>query len=156
MHIEQAASPEFIRVVRELFVEYSESVGVGFCFQGFTEELAQLPGEYARPWGRLFLAFCDKNDKQVAGCCALRRIDAKTCEMKRFYVRPAFRGKGVGRELIHALIDSARKIGYARMRLDTLPSMTRAIALYRALGFREIPPYWANPVPGVVFFEYDL
>lgn len=156
MHIEQAASPEFIRVVRELFVEYSESVGVGFCFQGFAQELAQLPGEYAPPWGRLFLAFYDKDEKQVAGCGALRRIDGETCEMKRFYVRPAFRGKGLGRELIHALIDSAREIGYARMRLDTLPSMTKAIALYRALGFKEIPPYWANPVPGVVFFECDL
>jgi putative acetyltransferase len=156
MRIEHAESPEFIGTVRELFVEYSESVGVGFCFQGFTEELAQLPGEYAHPWGRLFLAFDDKDDKQVAGCGALRRINADTCEMKRFYVRPAFRGKGLGRELIHALIGAAREIGYARMRLDTLPSMTTAIALYRALGFREIPPYWANPVPGVVFFECDL
>lgn len=156
MRIEQAESPEFIRIARELFVEYSESVGAGFCFQGFTEELAQLPGEYARPSGRLFLASDDKDDNQVVGCGALRRIDADTCEMKRFYVRPAFRGKGLGRELIHALIGAAREIGYARMRLDTLPSMTTAIALYRALGFREIPPYWANPVPGVVFFECDL
>src|SRR5579863_699278 len=156
MRIEHAESPEFIGTVRELFVEYSESVGVGFCFQGFTEELAQLPGEYAHPWGRLFLAFDDKDDKQVAGCGALRRINADTCEMKRFYVRPAFRGNGLGRELIHALIGAAREIGYARMRLDTLPSMTTAIALYRALGFREIPPYWANPVHGVVFFECDL
>lgn len=156
MRIEQAESPEFISIARELFAEYSEAVGVGFCFQGFAQELAQLPGEYARPWGRLFLAFDDKDDKRVAGCGALRRIDAETCEMKRFYVRPAFRGKGLGRELIHALIGAGREIGYARMRLDTLPSMTTAIALYRALGFREIPPYWANPVPGVVFFECDL
>ena len=156
MHIEQATSPEFIRIVRELFLEYSESVGVGFCFQGFTQELAQLPGEYAPPWGRLFLAFYDKDDKQVAGCGALRRIDGETCQMKRFYVRPAFRGKGLGRELIHTLIGAAREIGYARMRLDTLPSMTTTIAFYRTLGFREIPPYWANPVPGVVFFEYNL
>lgn len=156
MRIEQAESPEFIRIARELFAEYSESVGVGFCFQGFAQELAQLPGEYARPWGRLFLAFDDKDDKRVAGCGALRRIHADTCEMKRFYVRPAFRGKGLGRELIHALIGAAREIGYARMRLDTLPSMTTASALYRAIGFREIPPYWANPVPGVVFFECDL
>ncbi|MGB7023075.1 MAG: GNAT family N-acetyltransferase [Candidatus Acidiferrales bacterium] len=155
MRIEQAESPEFIRIVRELFVEYSESVGVGFCFQGFTEELAQLPGEFARPRGRLFLAFDDR-DGMVAGCGALRRIDAETCEMKRFYVRPAFRGKGLGRELILALIDSARQIGYVRMRLDTLPSMTTAIALYRALGFREIAPYWANPVQSAVFFELKL
>lgn len=156
MRVEQAESPELIRIVRELFVEYSESVGVGFCFQGFAQELAQLPGEYARPWGRLFLAFDDSDDKQVAGCGALRRIDAETCEMKRFYVRPAFRGKGLGRELIQALIDSAREIGYARMRLDTLPSMITAIALYRALGFREIAPYGANPVQSAVFFELEL
>ncbi|MHB8753749.1 MAG: GNAT family N-acetyltransferase [Candidatus Acidiferrales bacterium] len=153
MQIESAESPEAIGAVRELFVEYSESVGVGFCFQGFTEELAQLPGEYARPWGRLFLAF---DDMQVAGCGALRRIDAQTCEMKRFYVRSAFRGKGFGRELIHALIDSAREIGYARMRLDTLPSMTKAIAIYRSLGFEEIAPYRTNPVPGALFFERRL
>lgn len=155
MRIEQAESPEFIRIVRELFVEYSESVGVGFCFPGFTQELAQLPGEYAGPWGRLFLAFDDK-DGEVAGCGALRRSDAQTCEMKRFYVRPAWRGKGLGRELIHVLIGAAREIGYARMRLDTLPSMTTAIKLYRALGFREIAPYWANPVQSAVFFELKL
>lgn len=155
MRIEPAESPEFIGIVRELFVEYSESVGVGFCLQGFTQELAQLPGEYARPWGRLFLAFDDK-DGEVAGCGALRRIDAETCEMKRFYVRPAWRGKGLGRELIHVLIGAAREIGYARMRLDTLPSMTTAIKLYRALGFREIAPYWANPVESAVFFELKL
>jgi len=109
MRIEQAESPEFIPIVRELFVEYSESVGVGFCFQGFTQELAQLPGEYAPPWGRLFLVFYDKDEKKVAGCGALRRIDGEACEMKRFYVRPAFRGKGLGHQLIHALIDSARE-----------------------------------------------
>ncbi|MHB8524890.1 MAG: GNAT family N-acetyltransferase [Candidatus Acidiferrales bacterium] len=154
MRIESAESPEAIGMVRELFVEYSESVGVGFCFQGFAEELATLPGEYARPWGRLFLAFDDM--QQVAGCGALRRIDAQTCEMRRFYVRSAFRGKGFGRELIHPLIDSAREIGYVRMRLDTLPSMAKAIAIYRSLGFEEIAPYRTNPVPGALFFERRL
>jgi len=96
MYIEQAETPELIRIARELFAEYSESVGVGFGSQGFAQELAQLPGEYARPWGRLFLAFDDKHDKQVAGCGALRRIDAEKCEMKRFYIRPAFSWKGFG------------------------------------------------------------
>ncbi|MGH9863849.1 MAG: GNAT family N-acetyltransferase [Candidatus Acidiferrales bacterium] len=153
MRIQIAESPEFIPLVRELFVEYSESLGVALCFQGFAVELAGLPGEYARPAGRLFLAL-DK--ERATGCGALRRIDEQTCEMKRLYVRPAYRGKGVGREMIDALMNSARAIGYGRMRLDTLPSMTKAIALYRALGFREISPYRANPVPGALFFECDL
>lgn len=153
MHIQNAESPEIIPVVRELFLEYSASVGVNFCFQGFAEEVANLPGQYARPAGRLFVAL---EEGCAAGCGALRRLDEQTCEMKRLYVRPAYRGKGTGRKLIDALMSSAREIGYERMRLDTLPSMTRAIALYRALGFREIPPYWRNPVPGVLFFECDL
>ncbi|HKV29181.1 MAG TPA: GNAT family N-acetyltransferase [Candidatus Acidoferrales bacterium] len=153
MHIQIAESAEFIPVVRELFVEYSESLGVDLCFQGFVEELANLPGDYARPAGRLFLAL---DNNRPAGCGALRRIDNHACEMKRLYVRPEYRGKGVGRELIDALMASARESGYGSMRLDTLPSMTKAIALYRRLGFREIAPYRANPVPGALFFEYTL
>jgi len=153
MRIHNAESLEFILMVRELFMEYSASLGVNFCFQGFTEELANLPGEYARPSGRLFVVL---DEERAAGCGALRRLDERTCEMKRLYLRPEYRGRGIGREITDALMNAAREIGYVQMRLDTLPSLTTAIALYRALGFREIPPYWANPVPGVVFFERDL
>ena len=137
MHIQIAESAEFIPIVRELFVEYSESLGIDLCFQGFAEELAKLPGRYARPAGRLFLAL-DK--ERAAGCGALRRFDEQACEMKRLYVRQEYRGNGVGREIINALMNSAREIGYVRMRLDTLPSMAKAISLYRTLGFREIAP----------------
>jgi len=153
MRIKSAESPEFIAIARELFVEYSQSLDVDLCFQGFARELATLPGDYARPAGRLFLAF---EEQQAAGCAALRRIDDGVCEMKRLYVRPAFRGKGAGSELIDALIRAARKIGYQHMRLDTLPSMTNAIAIYRSLGFKAIAPYRVNPVPGAAFLELDL
>lgn len=153
MRIENAESPELIGTVRELFVEYSESLGVDLCFQGFAEELAKLPGDYARPTGRLFVAL---EGDRGAGCGALRQIGDDACEMKRLYVRPADQGRGVGRELIDALMNSAREIDYARMRLDTLPSMTKAIAIYRTLGFKEIAPYRANPAPGALFLEYRL
>jgi putative acetyltransferase len=153
MHIENADTAEYLGIVRELFVEYSNTLQIDLCFQGFKEELASLPGEYARPSGRLVLAF---NEQQVIGCAALRSIDERACEMKRLYVRPAFRGKGVGRMLIDALTHSAREVGYQRMRLDTLPSMTKAISVYRSFGFKEIPPYRANPVPGALFFELEL
>ena len=153
MRIESAESAELVRIVRELFLEYSESLEVDLCFQGFAEELATLPGDYARPAGRLLLAF---EELRAAGCGALRRIDDEVCEMKRLYVRPAFRGKGAGRELIDALMHCAREIGYRRMRLDTLPSMTSAIAIYRSLGFKAIAPYRVNPVPGAAFLELDL
>jgi len=153
MRVESAESPEFIALARELFLEYSESLDVDLCFQGFAKELATLPGDYARPAGRLLLAF---EGQQPAGCGALRRIDDDICEMKRLYVRPAFRGKGASGELIDALIRTARKIGYQHMRLDTLPSMTRAIAIYRSLGFKAIAPYRVNPVPGAAFLELDL
>jgi putative acetyltransferase len=153
MRIEPADSPEFVAVVRELFLEYSESLGVDLCFQGFAEELASLPGEYIKPRGRLLLAF---DEQRAIGCGALRPLEKGTCEMKRLYVRPAFRGTGAGRALIDALIRYALAIGYERMRLDTLPSMTKAIAMYRTLGFREIAPYRTNPVPGALFLELDL
>jgi putative acetyltransferase len=153
MRIQSAESPQLLRIIHELFLEYSESLGIDLCFQGFAEELATLPGDYASPAGRLLLIF---EELEAAGCGALRRLDDEVCEMKRLYVRPAFRGKGAGRELIDALINSARKIGYQRMRLDTLPSMTSAIAIYRSLGFKAIPPYRVNPIPGASFLELDL
>src|SRR6185437_8940986 len=143
----------FLATIRKLFVEYSESLEVDLCVQGFVEELAKLPGDYARPAGRLALAF---QGNEVAGCGAVRPLGGDVCEMKRLYVRSAFRGKGVGGAVVDALISSAREIGYQRMRLDTLPSMAAAIAIYRSLGFREIAPYRANPVPGALFFELDL
>lgn len=153
IRIECAETPEFVATIRKLFVEYSESLEVDLCFQGFAEELAKLPGDYARPAGRLLLAF---QGSEVAGCGALRPLSSDVCEMKRLYVRPAFRGKGVGGAMIDALISSARQIGYRRMRLDTLPSMATAISIYRSLGFKEIAPYRANPVPGALFLELDL
>lgn len=153
IRIESAETPEFVATIRKLFVEYSESLEVDLCFQGFAEELAKLPGDYARPAGRLLLEF---QGSEVVGCGALRPLSDDVCEMKRLYVRPAFRGKGVGGAVIDALISSAREIGYRRIRLDTLPSMATAIAIYRSLGFREIEPYRANPVPGALFFELDL
>jgi len=138
---------------RSLFLEYAASLGVDLCFQNFSKELASLPGEYAPPRGTLLLATW-KNE--LAGCVALRRIDDETGEMKRLYVRSAFRGKKIGRALALAAIAAAREIGYRRLRLDTLPSMTEAQSLYAALGFREIPAYRHNPVPGSRFLELSL
>lgn len=153
MRIQDADSAEFLDTVRKLFREYEASIQVDLCFQGFEKELAQLPGEYARPSGRLLLAF---DGEEAAGCGALRRIDANVCEMKRLYVRPQHQGKSIGARVAHALIENAREAGYARMRLDTMPSMARAIALYRSLGFQEIPAYRYNPVLGALFFELEL
>jgi putative acetyltransferase len=153
MRIENADTPELIGLARELFIEYSESLDVDLCFQGFADELARLPGEYAKPAGRLMLVF---DDCKAVGCGALRPIDDRVCEMKRVYLRPSVRGKGAGRILIGALIETAREMGYERMRLDTLPSMTRAMEIYHSLGFKEIAPYRVNPVPGASFLELDL
>ncbi len=154
MNIVQAQSPEDIDRARELFEEYAAWLGINLCFQNFEKELAELPGEYVPPTGRLFLAF---DGDQIAGCVALRRLGEGVCEMKRLYVRPDFRGKGLGRELTEAVIDAARQIGYERMRLDTLPGkMDRAIAMYRSLGFREIEAYYHNPVAGATFMELSL
>ena len=150
----QAGSAGDIEHARELFKEYEAWLGIDLCFQNFEKELAELPGKYAPPDGRLLLVV--ENGK-VAGCVALRKIGNGTCEIKRLYVRPQFRGKGFGRQLAEAIIRNAREIGYERMRLDTLPpKMNDAIALYGALGFKEIEAYYNNPVPGAKFMELDL
>jgi len=149
-----AHSQKHIPLVRDLFKEYAAWLGFDLCFQDFDRELAELPGDYAPPTGRLLLAM---EGNQVAGCVALRRFeDDDTCEMKRLYVRPAFRGRGIGRTLAIAIIDEARTIGYKRMRLDTVPSMTTAMSLYEMLGFRDVEPYRHNPIEGVRFMELTL
>ncbi|MGH2363845.1 MAG: GNAT family N-acetyltransferase [Chloroflexota bacterium] len=143
-----------LKLVRELFREYAADIQVDLCFQGFKEELAALPGAYAPPRGALLLAFFGA---EVAGCVALRPLDGRVCEMKRLYVRPAFRGLGVGRELASAIIAAARRAAYRAMRLDTLPQqMPAAMALYRGLGFLPIPPYNDNPLEGVQHLELTL
>jgi putative acetyltransferase len=151
--IVQAQSGPELDEVRALFEEYAASLGFDLGFQGFAGELAGLPGDYAPPRGRLLLAL---DGGRPAGCVALRDLGDGICEMKRLYARPAFRGSGLGRALAERAIAEARGIGYARMRLDTVPSMERARALYRGLGFREIPSYRHNPIPGTAFLELLL
>jgi putative acetyltransferase len=154
MKLIQATTSEDLQQTRELFEEYAAWLGISLCFQNFDKEVAELPGDYAPPSGRLFLAV---DGDEVRGCVALRKIGEGVGEMKRLYVRPEFRGRGLGRTLTEKLIAEARQIGYARLRLDTLPGkMDQAIAMYRSFGFQEIAPYYRNPVAGATFMELSL
>jgi putative acetyltransferase len=146
--------PEHIEEARGLFLEYGGSLGFSLCFQSFDEELKNLPGAYGPPSGRLLLA---RYADHAAGCVALRRLEPGICEMKRLYVRPDYRGLGLGRMLVERVIAEARAIGYARMRLDTVASaMQDAIALYRRMGFQEIAPYSSIPIEGAIWMELLL
>jgi putative acetyltransferase len=154
MRIFQANSQQDIEQARTLFEEYQTGLGISLCFQNFDQELKNLPGDYAPPDGRLLLA---TDDAAVAGCIALRKLAPDVCEMKRLFVRPTHRGTGLGRTLVESLIDEAHRLGYKKMRLDTLPGrMDKAIALYRSIGFVEIDPYYEKPVEGAKFMELVL
>lgn len=150
-------SPALLDATRELFREYAEALQVDLCFQNFEAELAWLPGDYAAPQGIVLLAFVDE---QLAGCGAFRPLPdvdyANACEMKRLYVRRAFRRFGLGRLLAQALIDAATQAGYSAMLLDTLDEMEAARGLYAVLGFEEVPPYYYNPLPGARYLKVDL
>ena len=154
LRVQEAESQAQIAQARELFLEYAQSLGFSLCFQNFDKELAELPGDYTPPGGRLLLA---EFNGELAGCVALHKFAPGTCEIKRLYLRPKFRGRGLGRVLAETIITEARKLGYTSMRLDTVgPVMKEAVEMYRRLGFREIAPYRANPMPGTLYMELML
>jgi len=140
-------------VVKKLFEEYASSLSIDLAFQGFAGELEGLPGKYAGPRGVIILA---EAGGEPCGCVALRPLEGQACEMKRLYVRPSGRGRGLGRQLVGRIIEAARARRYSTMKLDTLPSMESAVALYRSFGFRDAAPYVYNPVPGALFMEKGL
>lgn len=149
--ITHADTDKKISDARVLFREYEAWLDLDLCFQGFEGELRDLPGKYAKPEGRLLLAY---SDERLAGCIALRKLEDGICEMKRLFVRDDFRGQKIGVQLIERLITDAREIGYERMRLDTYPpKMAKAVSLYDSHGFRPIAPYYENPHDGVLFME---
>ena len=149
-----ATSPAQIETVRSLFTEYQQWLNFSLCFQGFDKELAELPGKYAAPNGRLYLA---EHGGAIAGCIALRPMDDEgVCEMKRLFVRGEFRGKKIGKVLVDTILADAKAIGYHTMRLDTLQRMETARALYTKLGFKVIPAYYNNPMDEVVYMELEL
>jgi ribosomal protein S18 acetylase RimI-like enzyme len=150
----QAVSPMDLASTRELFLEYADSLGFSLCFQSFDQELAELPGDYAPPKGRLLLA---RYAGELAGCVALHPLEENVAEMKRLYVRPQYRGKRVGFALVQQLLAQARGAGYGSLRLDTVePRMKEAVKMYRRLGFRQIAPYRANPIAGALYMELAL
>jgi GNAT superfamily N-acetyltransferase len=151
--IREAAFPERAEAVRAIFREYAGSLGIDLCFQNFDEELADLPGKYSAPAGRVLLA-CEQG--REIGCVAMRPIDSTVCEMKRLYVRPQGRGRGLGRRLAESICQIAKEAGYQRIRLDTLPTMTEAQALYAGMGFSAVPSYVFNPIAGTLYLELDL
>lgn len=152
--IRQAESQDDMTAAREIFREYEAWLGLDLCFQGFEEELKNLPGKYAPPSGRLYFA---EVDGKLAGCIAFRKLEDGICEMKRLFVREEFRGLQIGRLLIERSMNDAREIGYERMRLDTFPpKMGKAVRLYESYGFHGIPPYYDNPNEGVLFMELQL
>jgi putative acetyltransferase len=155
--LEVAASPAQLDAVRELFLEYVAALGIDLGFQGFDDELAGLPGDYGGPAGVLLLAYCDG---ELAGCGAVRPLlqadEANACEMRRLFVRRAFRRFGLGRRLAEALLDHGRSAGYSVMFLDTLDDMEAARELYTSLGFEEVPPYYFNPLPGAHYLRVEL
>lgn len=154
INIVPATKPEEVSQAAALFREYEAWLGLDLCFQGFEAEVASLPGKYAAPDGRLYLAY---SDGELAGCIALRKIEDDVCEMKRLFVREDFRGQGIGVSLIETVIADARKIGYWALRLDTFPpKMGKAVSLYKAYGFRPIDAYYDNPNDGVLFMEMSL
>jgi len=159
LNLDHASTPEDFSRIELLFLEYAawldqnDPHGIDLCFQGFDAELATLPGKYAPPQGRLYLASWQD---ELAGCVGMRPMEADVCEMKRLYVRPQFRGKGIGKHLVETIIQAGRDIGYRAMRLDTLPFMDSAIALYRRYGFRPIEAYYTTPIPETLFMELDL
>lgn len=153
LEIFPAETKEDIKVVRALFEEYADSLGIDLSFQNFEEELANLPGCYAQPEGCILLA---GYNEEIAGCVALRKLSDGICEVKRLYVKPQFRGLKIGRKLTEAIIGEARKMGFSRMRGDTLASMKAAQALYASFGFKQIEPYCYNPIEAAVFIELKL
>jgi len=157
VHLVVPDTPELLEATRAIFREYADSLGIDLCFQGFEEELRGLPGAYAPPGGVLLLALVDG---EVAGCGAVRPLPesdyANACEMKRLYVRRAFRKFGLGRQLAQALMDRAAEAGYSTMLLDTLDDMEAARGLYASLGFEDIPPYYYNPIPGAHYLKAEL
>ncbi|MEY2685185.1 MAG: hypothetical protein RJA09_2329 [Pseudomonadota bacterium] len=157
IHLVCARTTAAYASTRRLFEAYQKSLGIDLCFQGFEQELANLPGDYAPPGGDLLMALVDG---KPAGCCAFRPLHTadypNACEMKRLYVQPAFRGLGLGRLLAERTLDLARQAGYAAMLLDTLSDMEAARSLYQELGFVEVPPYYHNPLPGAHYLKVSL
>lgn len=154
VHIRDARSPDDLEAARQLFAAYADSLGIDLSFQDFSEELKTLPGKYASPSGEILLA-CNHSDMAV-GCVAMRPLSSEICEMKRLYILPAGRGLGIGTLLVNRILEVASNLGYNEIKLDTLPTMSRAIAVYTKVGFTPIEPYYENPIVEAIFFARRL